>query len=161
MSKPKELPFPIEQMIDRDEIREITGCTHNQIVYITKYRPNGFPAWCHRGANRKLWYRRDVMLEWLKHNDVHSLYAARTIIAEVQEKRLGFDNKAAVAFITRPPVNVDELSFSQLAMKHCREFGKTKTVHVPERNDVEIPHSGLSFFRSINSYNIAHEEWGY
>lgn len=155
MSTAKQLPLPREQLIIRDEIRALTGCSQNQICYTTKYRPNKFPNPVHRGANRLLYYNKAEILIWLSANELKGIVPKSTFKKDHQAiEKQAFDNALALMFISRPTV-------SDVGVIVGSANAKTTVVHLQERNDYTPPHSGLALFRTGDSHRVAHDGGGW
>lgn len=155
ISRAKPYPMPIEQMIDRDGIKEITGCTNNEVIFCTKHRPKGFPLACHRGANRCVFYSRDEVIEWLCKNNIREIYNNSEEKLKKREQRQAerdeknyrppsevFDNSLAVSFLS------SGATMARLVAKFVHSERKTVVVHLEDLNEYTPPHSGLMLYSS-------------
>lgn len=96
--------MPETRLIDRDGIQALCGCTDEQLTYIIKYRKCKFPAICHRGKYRKLFYLYTEVEAWLEAADIPSLYAQRTIVTARGKAEGKTFTAGAAQFITKKPV---------------------------------------------------------
>lgn len=128
MTLPKTQPYPPDQMLDRDQIKTLSGCTLAEVFYVCKYQPNKFPNWCHQGPNRKFFYLKSDILKWLSKNDIKQIFKAKSVTKYGIRKseRQIFDIEAAVKFITAKPVDYVPVK------KERRARPKTKVVHLQE-----------------------------
>ncbi len=150
MSRAKHPPIPRDEMLDREEIKELTGCTQAQIIYITKYRPNCFPKPVHRGANRRLFYNKIEMLDWISKNDIKQIFKDKEATYYSINKGkvyLGLDTKAAIQFITSKPVG-----YAPSTAPKAKRYGKRNVIRLEE-------HHGAAVVITPNAYLNRGSEW--
>jgi hypothetical protein len=116
------------------------------MVYVTHYRPRKFPNWVHRGANRKLFYLKSEVMNWLEINNVHDVYILSISSYKIikSEKNEIFDNAMAVSFIRMLPAYNE----------HIKRLGTSVCVHVEGHDNYERPREIRYGYGHAENYNF-------
>lgn len=139
--------------INRKQCAELLGIGIHKLTEIIRHHDYlGFPEQMNTGYLNQLYYEDEVLV-FKATKDYHNIkWTQPPKPSDVKLDK--FDNAAAVKFLSRPALIDEEITLQSIINKHCRKFGKTKTVHLQERNDYVPPRHELSLFRTGESYQV-------
>lgn len=137
MSKAIYAPIDHKTELTRPDIAKLAKVSISKVIGISTIDKFGFPPSHRRGPLGVLLYLRAAVESWIKKNDI------KKIVIKNEFRKSINDQKQAEKELTSSEVS--KFIF-RLNKPKFATFGKSMKVHVPERNDAEIPHSQLTRF---------------
>jgi hypothetical protein len=139
MSQPLKAPKDPNTEVTRDDIAQMGKCFISKVITIIQVGKYGFPESHRKGPQGILLYPKAAVEAWLANNDINK------IVITLEER-----GRTAKPEPTSSSAEYAKLTIG-LRPKKFAAFGKSVRVHVPERNDIETPHSQLTRFSSNES----------